>query len=99
MRVDLTMVLREYDQDQSKFVCFNPKENIPKNHLCFIINDVIENLDFSSVHEKYEGIAGNPAYNRKIFIKIDLMGLMDGIFSSRKICEQTYYNDMYKFLA
>ncbi|MDR0912358.1 MAG: IS1182 family transposase [Methanobrevibacter sp.] len=93
------MVLRDYDQDQSRFICFNPKSNIPEGHISFLVDEIVEGLDFSEINGKYEGTPGCHAYNRKIMVKIDVMGAIDSIFSSRKICEQTRMNDAYKFLA
>jgi len=93
------MVLKKYDQDQSKFICFNPKSNIPEGHIAFLVDEIVEGLDFGEINGKYEGTPGAHAYNRKIALKIDIMGVVDSIFSSRKICEQLMYNDVYKYLA
>ena len=93
------MVLKKYDQDQSKFVCFNPKSNIPEGHVAFLVDEIVEGLDFSEINGKYEDTPGAFAYNRKIMLKIDVMGAIDSIYSSRKVCEQLMFNDVYKFLA
>lgn len=93
------MTIREYDQHQAKFIVYSPISNIPENHICFLVNDLVENLDFDEIHSKYEGTAGNPAFNRKAFLKADLMGVLDGFFSSRKLEEQILVNDIYKFLV
>ncbi|MDR0912555.1 MAG: IS1182 family transposase [Methanobrevibacter sp.] len=93
------MVLKDYNQDQSRFILFNPKNNIPDGHICFLVDEVVEGLDFSEINGKYEGTPGYPAFNRKMLLKIDIMGTIDSIFSSRKICEQTRMNDVYKFLT
>jgi transposase len=93
------MVLKKYDQDQSIFICFNPKSNILEGQVSFLVDKIVKELDFSEINGKYEGTPGAHAYNRKIALKIDVMGAIDSIFSSRKICEQLMYNDVYKFLA
>jgi hypothetical protein len=41
---------------------------------------------------------GQLAYNPKALLKIDLMGVWEGILSSRKL-EQTKVNDVYRFLS
>ncbi len=89
------MALRKYDQYQTSFELNNLVSKIPSNHGCFLV----ESLDFGKIHSKFEGTAGQPAYNRKALLKIDLMGAWEGILSSRKLEEQTQVNDVYRFLA
>ena len=74
------MTIREYDLYQAKFIAYSPISNIPENHICFLVNDLVENLDFSKIHSKYEGIPGNPIFNRKTLLKADLQGVLDGVF-------------------
>ena len=93
------MTIRKYDQYQCRFEVVNPVDNIPDNHPCFIIDSVVESLDFDEFNSGYIDTAGMPMYNRKFLLKIDLMGAIDGILSSRKICERLGYDDVYKFLA
>jgi len=93
------MTIRTYDQYQCSFKVDNPLKNIPKDHPCFIVDAVVESLDFSEFESKYCDTVGMPMYHRKLLLKIDLMGAIDGILSSRKICKQLFFNDVYKFLA
>ena len=93
------MTIRKYDQYQCSFKVDNPLSNIPKEHPCFIVDAVVESLDFSDFDSKYSDTVGMPMYHRKLLLKIDLMGAIDGVLSSRKICNQLEFNDVYKFLA
>ena len=93
------MTIREYDQYQCSFKVDNPLNSIPKDHPCFIVDAVVESLDFSEFESKHGDTAGMPMYHRKLLLKLDLMGTIDGVLSSRKICQQTLYNDVYRFLA
>ena len=63
------MALKKYDQDQSRLIWFNPKSNIPEGHICFLVDEIVEGLDFSEVNGKYENTPGTPAYNRKLWLK------------------------------
>jgi transposase len=93
------MTIRNYDQYQCYFKVVNPLDNIPDNHPCFIIDAVVESLDFDEFESSYGDSMGMPIYHRKMLLKIDLMGTIDGILSSRKICARLGYDDVYKFLA
>lgn len=93
------MALRKYDQYQTSFELTNLVSKIPSNHGCFLVDDLVESLNFNKIHSKFEGTVGQPAYNRKALLKIDLMGAWEGILSSRKLEEQTKVNDVYRFLA
>ena len=93
------MTIRKYDQYQYHFEVVNPVNNIPDNHPCFIIDSVVESLDFDEFNSNYIDSVGMPIYDRELLLKIDLMGIIDGILSSRRICERLNYDDVYKFLA
>lgn len=69
-----------------------------KDHVCYFIDQIVDELDFSEFDKKYEG-AGPPAYHPRIPIKLLLMGCVDGIFSSRKIAKNACENVVYIHLA
>lgn len=68
------------------------------NHICYLIQQITDDLDFSSQDEKYAG-AGHPAYHPRIPLKILLMASVDGIRSSRKIAKNTCENAVYIYLS
>lgn len=69
-----------------------------ENHVCYLIEQITNDLDFSSFDEKYAG-AGHPAYHPRIPLKILLMANVDGIRSSRKIAKNACENAVYIYLS
>jgi len=55
-------------------------------------------MDFRELEERYDG-PGNPAYHPKITMKLLVQGVIDGIFSSRKIFKATKENVVYIYLS
>jgi transposase len=71
---------------------------IPEDHVCFLVENFIESLDFSAFEEKYEG-AGHPAYHPGILLKLLVMGVIDKIRSSRRLAKNARENVVYMYLA
>lgn len=69
-----------------------------ENHVCYLIQQITSELDFSSFDEKYAG-AGHPAYHPRIPLKILLMAGVDGIRSSRKMAKSSCENAVYIYLS
>ena len=57
---------------------------IEEDHICRLVEDVVENIDFKSIEGRYDG-PGSPAYHPKVMMKLLIQGTIDGIRSSRKI--------------
>ncbi|MCK5176987.1 MAG: transposase, partial [Candidatus Aenigmarchaeota archaeon] len=74
------------------------EELIPSDHVCFLIESLVDSIDFSPFEIKYSG-AGHPAYHPKVILKPMLMGVMDNIRSSRKIARSIKENIVYMHLA
>jgi len=77
------MALRKYDQYQTSFELNNLVSKIPSNHGCFLVDDLVESLDLDKLIQNLKD--DQPDYNRKVFLKIDLMGYWEGILPSRKL--------------
>lgn len=71
---------------------------IPEDHVCFLVEDFIDSLDFSAFEEKYEG-AGHPAYHPGILLKLLVMGVIDKVRSSRRLAKNARENVVYMYLA
>jgi transposase len=71
---------------------------IPEDHVCFLVENFIDSLDFSGFEEKYEG-AGAPAYHPGILLKLLVMGVLDKVRSSRRLAKNARENVVYMFLA
>ena len=61
---------------------------IEEDHICRLVDDVVENIDFKSIAEKYDG-PGSPAYHPKVMMKLLIQGTIDGIRSYRKVYRVT----------
>lgn len=71
---------------------------IPEDHVCFLVENFIDSLDFSAFEEKYEG-AGHPAYHPGIILKLLIMGVLDKVRSSRRLAKNARENVVYMYLA
>ena len=74
------------------------EELIPEDHICFLVESLVESTDYSSFDEKYSG-PGHPAHHPRILLKILIMGILDKIRSSRKLDRATRENVVYMYLA
>jgi len=71
---------------------------IEEDHICRLVDDVVENIDFKSIEGRYDG-PGSPAYHPKVMMKLLIQGTIDGIRSSRKISKATKENVVYMYLS
>lgn len=74
------------------------KDMIPKEHVCFFVEEFVESLDFSNFDEFYDG-AGHPAYHPRILMKILVQGMLHKVRSSRKLAAATRENVVFMYLA
>ena len=93
------MALRKFDRRRENFELINPAERIPEDHICFIVKDIVESVDFSKLNEKFLHTPGEPAYDREQLAMLVLMGAVDGNFSGRDIEEQARFNFAYIYLS
>jgi len=71
---------------------------IPNDHICFLVEDFVESLDFSKFDMIYDG-AGHPAYHPRIIMKIIIQGMLSRIRSSRKLAAACRENFVFMYLA
>jgi len=71
---------------------------IPEDHICFLVESIVESMDFRSFDIKYLG-AGHPAYHPTILLKLMLIGILDRIRSSRRLAKNARENVVYMYLA
>jgi transposase len=74
------------------------KDMIPKEHICFFVEEFVESLDFSGFDLIYAG-AGHPAYHPRILMKTIIMGMLSRIRSSRKLASATRESFIFMYLA
>jgi transposase len=85
-------------KDQAWLLPPSISDLIPEDHLCYFLEEVIDSMDFSPMEARYEG-PGHPAYHPKIILKLLLIGMTEGIRSSRKIARSARENVVYMYLA
>lgn len=92
------MVYIQSQKDQNWLLPPNIKDMIPDDHICYLVNDFVDNLDYASFDERYEG-AGHPAYHPRILTKVLIQGMLDRVRSSRKLGRACKENIVYMFLS
>jgi len=86
------------NKDQNWLLPLSIKDMIPKDHICFLVEDFVESLDFSNFDMIYEG-AGRPAYHPRIIMKILLQGMLSKERSSRKLACACRENIVFMYLG
>jgi len=89
---------KDYSQAQSMLLPPNPKDWIPKDHICFLINDAVEQLNLSSIEKTYSN-TGCSAYSPKMMLKVLFYSYTQGIRSSRKIEMRLHENCVFRYLS
>ena len=92
------MVYIQSFKGQNWLISQSIRDMIPKNHICFFIEEFVENLDFSGFDMIYEG-PGHPAYHPRIIMKILLQGMLCKERSSRKLAGACRENFVFMYLA
>ena len=69
-----------------------------KDHVCYLIEQIANEMDYSEFDEKYAG-AGAPAYHPRVNLKLLTLAYIDGIRSSRRISKNSQENVVYIYLA
>jgi transposase len=92
------MVYIESDREQIQLLPTNLRDIISKGHICYLIEEVVHELDFCTFDEKVQG-PGNPSYHPRILLKIVINGICERITSTRKLAKLTSENIIFKYLA
>ncbi len=92
------MVYIKSSPKQTLLLPTNLRDIIPKDHICYLIEGVVNQLDFSSFDKGVEG-PGNPSYHPRINLKIIINGICERVTSTRKLEKLTYENIIFKYLA
>ncbi len=92
------MAIRSYQPQQFMLFFSNPKDILGQDHLCFVVDDIVEHLDLSAITNK-QGTVGAPCYDYRLLTKVLFYGYATGTFSSRKIMRSTQENIAYIYLT
>lgn len=74
------------------------RDMIPKDHICFLVENFVNSLNFTKFDQEYEG-AGAPAYHPRIDMKILLQGMLSRVRSSRKLAAACKENFVFMYLS
>ncbi len=74
-------------------------ELIPEDHICHFVADVVNSMDMSEMEERYKFTPGNPAYSRRVLLRLVIMASVDAVRSSRNIAKLARENVVYMYLA
>ena len=92
------MAYKQTQKDPNWLLPLNIKEIIPADHICFLVENFVEGLNYSKFDMIYAG-AGNSAYHPRILMKILVQGMLYKIRSSRKLASETRENVIFMHLA
>jgi transposase len=74
------------------------EDMIPEDHICYLVEGLVESLDYTAFDIKYSG-AGHPAYHPGVLLKILIMGIIDRVRSSRRLAGNSRENIVYIYLS
>jgi transposase len=87
-----------YSPEQAELLPRHVRDELPKQHLCFLIHEVVESQDLSRFDEAY-GEEGQRAYDPRLMLKVWLYGFAVNVRSTRKL-EQRIQEDLgFRYLA
>lgn len=92
------MAVKDYQPKQFMLFFSNPKDVLGENHLSFIVDDIVEQMNLSSLPNK-QNTVGAPCYDYRLLIKILFYGYAIGTFSSRQLMKATRENIAYLYLT
>ncbi|KKH98035.1 transposase [Methanosarcina sp. 1.H.T.1A.1] len=71
---------------------------IPPDHICYLVESFVDEMDFSEFEIRYSG-SGHPSYHPCIMCKILIQSMLDRVRSSRAIARNVRENIVYMYLA
>ena len=92
------MVYIKSSPKQTLILPTNLRDIIPKDHICYLIEDVADQLDYNEFDEMVEG-PGNTRYHPRICLKIIMNGICEKVTSTRKLNKLSYENIVFRYLA
>ena len=93
------MAIRDDKMGQSWLLPPDISELIPADHICYLVAAIVNGMDVGEVEKKYRSKPGNPAYSRRMLLRLVIMASTDAVWSSRKIAKQAHENVVYMYLT
>lgn len=72
---------------------------ISGDHICNLVITVVNRINVHEIEKKYKNQPGNPAYPRRMLLRLLVQASIDGVWSSRKIDKLTQENVIYMYLS
>lgn len=88
----------EYSPEQAELLPRHVRDELPKQHLCFLIHEVVENQDLRRFDEAY-GEEGQRAYDPRLMLKVWLYGFAVNVRSTRKLEGRIQEDLGFRYLA
>lgn len=96
----MSKTFRPYEPDQDFLMPASMRDWLPSDHLAYFISDVVGQLDFSVIMERYaDEERGYPPYHPAMMVKVLLYAYCIGIASSRKIEKRLCEDIAFRVLA
>src|SRR4030042_6650075 len=92
------MVYIKSNPDQTLLLPTDLRTIIPNDHICFLIEEVVNQVDYKDFDSKVGG-PGSPSYHPRVILKIILNGVCERITSTRKLEKSTSENVVFRYLA
>lgn len=87
-----------YSPEQGELLPRHVRDELPKGHLCFLIDEVVESQDLKRFDEAYSE-EGQRAYDPRLMLKVWLYGFAVKVRSTRRL-EQRIQEDLgFRYLA
>jgi len=93
------MAIRNDKMGQSWLLPPSVSDLIPVDHICYLVIAIVNSIDVSEIEEKYRFKPGNPAYPRRMLLRLLVQAAIDGVWSSRKIDKLAHENVVCMYLA
>ena len=85
-------------RDQNWLIPQSIKDMIPKNHICFFVEEFVDSLDFSGF-DMISECPGHPSYHPRIIMKVIIQGMLSKERASRKLASACRENFVFMYLA
>ena len=91
------MAVKSDKMGQSWLLPLAVSDLVPVDHICYLVSAIVNGVDVSEVEQKYRSGPGNPAYSRRMLLRLVIMASVDAIRSSRKIAKLAHENAAKRF--
>ena len=92
------MPTREYPSNQRQIFGYQAKDRLPQGHICFLIDEVVDDLDLPSA-ARGQAQVGAPVYDPRLMLKVLFYGYIRGIRSSRRLASECRENIGFMYLC